>query len=348
MSINMNYSKSSKVPRKKYFGGLVAAMIAPEFASLVGLVILVIVLEVFSGRFFSSGEISGASAITSTIGIIGIGVTILMISGEFDLSVGTTAAFSGIIMAKLITEAGWNSVAALIAGLIAAALIGLINASLTVFLKIPSFIATLGMYFLLGGVNFIITSGYSVDITGHSGVLLSILGGQPRGFPLAAPFIWMILMAIVFATLLGAMTYGNWTFATGSKGGRSAGMVGVPVLRVKIINFIVCSTLSGIAGVMALSQYGSMSSGFSSGYNLIAIVATVLGGTSLLGGRGSVLGTVIGAALLGVLDTGLVLVGAPGTFYTAMIGVILVIAVVLDVRIERLGRVLAISKRGTN
>lgn len=324
--------------------GVVKLFLAPEFGIFLGLLVLVIVFQVLSGQFFSNGEITGATTTASTIGIIGIGVAFLMISGEFDLSVGAVAAFVSIIMAQLITTLSWPPVLALLAALTTGATIGLLNGLFTMWFNIPSFITTLGTYFVMDGINYIITGGFTIDVFGN-GAFYSILGGQPRDLPFGAPFFWMLLMGLIGALVLGNMQYGNWTLASGSKGGAAAHAIGVPIRRVKLINFVVCSTLAGFAGCAALAQYGSTSSGFASNYNLLAIVAAVLGGCSLYGGRGSIIGTIIGACVLGVLETGLVLVGAPGTWYTVIIGGILVLAVIVNVRIDAIGNRLAVGIR---
>lgn len=322
----------------------VKLLLAPEFGIFIGLFILVLIFQGLSGRFFSVGEIGGASTMASTIGVIGVGVAFLMISGEFDLSVGAVAAFVSIIMGDLILKASWSPLPALLVALLCGMAIGLFNGVVTLMFNIPSFITTLGSYFMLNGINYIITGGYTVDVFGH-GITWAILGGQPKGWPVAAPFLWMIVMGIVGMVVLSKTQYGNWVLAAGSKGGGSAKAVGVPVRRVKLINFAMCAFLAGLSGCLALAQYGSASSGFASQYNLLAIVAAVLGGTSLFGGKGSIGGTIVGACVLGVLDTGLVLVGAPGTWYTVFIGGILILAVIANVRLDRFGNLLAIGSR---
>ncbi len=318
-------------------------LIQPEFGIFVGLVVLMIILQGVSHHFFSGGEISGASTVASTIGLIGIGVTFLMTSGEFDLSVGTVAAFDGIIMADLVHR-GLPPLLALLLALLCASAIGAFNGLVTIRFKIPSFITTLGTYFMVDGINYIVTGGYTVDVFGH-GVVWRLLGDQPKGWPVAAPFVWLVILAVVAMVTLNHTRYGNWLQAAGSRGGASASAVGVPVKRVKLMNFLLCALLSGLAGCLSLAQNGSISGGFEQQLNLVVIVAAVLGGTSLFGGKGSVLGTFIGACVLGVLDTGLVLVGVPGTWYTVAIGAILIVAVVVNVRLEGLGNNLAIIRQ---
>lgn len=319
-------------------------LLAPQFGILVGLALLVVVFQLLSGNFFTQGELGGASTIAATIGIIGVGVTMLMISGEFDLSVGAVAAFVSIIMGDLIVLAHWNGLLAFLVAMACGAAIGAINGLITLQFKLPSFITTLGTYFVFDGLNYIITGGNTVDVFSQA-TLFDVLGGQPRGSPFAAPFFWMLGLGLLSTVVLSNTQFGNWILAAGSRGGTAARAIGVPVNRVKLINFILCSSLAGFAGITAFAQYGSTSGDLAFHYNLIAILASVLGGTSLFGGRGATYGTMIGACVLGVLNTGLVLVGVPGTWYTVIIGLILVGAVILNIRLERIGRLLAIGAR---
>jgi simple sugar transport system permease protein len=134
--------------------------------------------------------------------------------------------------------------------------------------------------------------------------------------------------------VLARTSYGNWTYASGGRAGVARAM-GVPARYVKLGNFVLCSFLAGFAGCAQYAQLGIVSSGFGENYNLISIVAAVLGGASLFGVIGSIPGTVIGALILGVLETGLVLIGAPSSWYTSFIGVILIVAVIANSRLSR-------------
>jgi simple sugar transport system permease protein len=306
-------------------------------------VALVVIFQVDSGGLFLSvANISGTTTDIALVGIIAIGVAMLLISGQFDLSVGDTATFVPIVVGKLIADSHVNSVLALLCGLGLAALIGLINGLITVYLHVPSFITTLGMYFVLDGINFIITSGYSVDI--QPSTMTSVLGGNVNS-AIGAPFVWMIGLAVVAGFILHTTQYGGWSFASGSRYGTSARMVGVPVNRIHVTNFVVCAVLAGFSGMVALAEYGSITIGYSSNYNLLAIVASVLGGASLFGGRGSIHGAIIGSTVIGALQTGFVIIGAPSTLYTVVTGIVLILALLVNVRIEAVGRRLVMNRR---
>jgi simple sugar transport system permease protein len=177
------------------------------------------------------------------------------------------------------------------------------------------------------------TGGQQVEFFGNSR-LFSLLGGEIGNSPFYAPILWMLLIAAVFWFVLERTRYGNWTFAAGGRAG-VARAVGVPVASVKIRNFVIAATLAGFAGCTEFGYLGSVASGQGTQMELYAIVVSVLGGTSLFGVTGTILGTVIGALILGTLETGLVLIGAPASFYTSLIGLILIVAVIVNVRLER-------------
>ncbi len=302
-----------------------------ELAVACGLAVIAVVFQLLShGRFFSADEMSGATNIAAAVGTIGIGVAFLMISGEFDLSVSAVYALAPIIVAEL-TAHGWPGGIAFFAAMTGAAAVGLVNGVITVQFRIPSFIATLGTLFILTGLNFLWTAGYALPLSSHAWIF-TILGGSLVSF-FAMPFVWMILIGAGFWWVLERTRYGNWSLASGSRNSAARAM-GVPVARVKMINFIACSALAGLAGCAQFAQLGVVSSGYGQNYNLLAIVAAVLGGTSLYGITGSVAGTVIGALILGTLETGLVLVGAPSSWYTSFVGVVLVLTVVFNTRFE--------------
>jgi simple sugar transport system permease protein len=336
--------RSSLAPRRlPLAAGLGRIFHERAFGAIAGLLILAVTFEVMSGHFFSAGEARGLSLLAAQIGIVAIGVAFLMVSGEFDLSVASVFAFTPIVMGLLITDAGWPDIVAFTVALVIATAIGTAHGLIVTRLSVPSFITTLATLFVLEGTNYTITGGHPVGYFEET-PLTNVLGGSILDTPFSAPFAWFLLLGTVFWFLLGRTQYGNWTSAAGGKIG-VARTLGVPVHWVKTGNFAICSLLAGFAGTTAFAQLGSVDPGFGEDLHLLAIVAAVLGGTSLFGVQGSIVGTVFGALILGALATGLILVGAPGSIYTALIGVILLIAVLfngnlkqLSVRLARAGQ----------
>lgn len=312
---------------------------ARAFGAIAAIVILGAVFQGMSGKFLTSSELAGIFTVAAPLGITGVGVALLMIAGEFDLSVGSMFAMTPIVMGELMTKANWNLWSAFFVSLLLPLVFGVLHGLITTKTGIPSFITTLGSYFLLDGAAFVVTGGYPVEYTQHA-TLFSLLGGSFGSSGFSAPVLWMAGFAILFAIVLNVTRFGNWTFAAGGRAGIGRAL-GVPIARVKTVNFCICSLLAGFAGCAAFANVGSAAPGSGSTNNLLAIVAAVLGGTSLFGIEGSIIGTMFGAVILGVLDTGLVLVGAPGNLYEAMIGAILIVAVLVNVRLNRLGALLA-------
>lgn len=322
-------------PRRRSSMALPIRLIqARAFGSAVVIVVLGIIFQAMSGVFISTDEIAGIFVVASSLGIMSVGVAFLMISGEFDLSVGSMFAFTPIVMGELISKS-WNPWPAFFVAMLIPLGFGLMHGLITTRFGIPSFITTLGSYFLLDGVSYIVTGGQPVLYTNHV-FIFSLFGGSLGFAGLTAPVVWMVVMTGLLAAVLNLTPFGNWTFAAGGRVGVGRAL-GVPTARVKTINFCICALLAGFAGVTSFASVGSAAPGSGSTLNLIALVAAVLGGTSLFGIEGSIVGTMFGAIIIGELETGLVLVGAPGELYEAMIGGILIVAVLVNLRLRGLG-----------
>jgi simple sugar transport system permease protein len=306
-----------------------------EFGPVVGLLVTVAIFNVLSPHFWAANDLTAISTVASTVGIVAVGVTMLMISGEFDLSVGQLYAFAAIVWGTLFVTLHVNEWIALGAAMLVAAGVGLVNGWVTIRFRIPSFITTLGMYFVLQGLNNLLISGNQLTaFEDHPS--MTLLGAEIGTTPFYMPLLWLGVAAAVAWVVLTRTRYGNWTFATGGKVGPARAM-GVPVERVKRINFVVTSLLAGIAGCMQFSYLRGVTQAQGDKYELLAITAAVVGGTSLFGGSGTIIGTVIGAILLATIEIGLVLVGAPGSFYVTFIGLMLVVVVISNVRLRRFG-----------
>lgn len=306
-----------------------------ELAPAVGLIAVALFFTIQTANFWSPQTMTAISTIASTVGIVAIGVTVLMISGEFDLSVGQNFAFTPIIWAILFVTNDMNEWVALFIALGIAASVGVVNGLVATTFGIPSFITTLGMFFVLQGLNNLLISGHQLIMFDPSAAM-TLLGARIGTTPFYMPLLWMFVFAVVFWIVMSRTPYGNWTLATGGKVGPAKAM-GVPTQRVKRINFVICSTLAGLAGCMQFAYLRGVTQAQGENYELLAITAAVLGGTSLFGGAGTVWGSVLGAFLLASIQLGLVLIGVPGSFYVTFIGVMLVIVVIANVRLGRLG-----------
>ena len=289
---------------------------------------------VSGGRFFTFFELSAVAALSASLGVVAVGVTILMISGEFDLSVSQTFALAPIVMGTLVQDYSWGAGSALLIAILVVMTVGLVNGLITTMAGIPSFIVTLGMMFAITTVNRTLIGGFGPDLYQHEAILLSLMGDDIPGTPLSAPLVWMLAVAGIMWFVLEWTPYGNWARASGDHGGRVARAMGVPVRRVKVVNFVICAGLAGFAGCLQLADSGSASVNSGQNYNLLAIVAVVIGGTSLFGVQGTVVGTVLGTLLLNTLKSGLILIGTQGQYYPGLLGALLVGAAIINARME--------------
>lgn len=303
----------------------------PEFGVILAFSTIFIVFSVLAPKFITLRNLTGVFTIVSELGIMTIGVAFLMIAGEFDLSVSSVYALSGFLFVTLANS--FNSVLALIITLVAAACIGFLNGTITLRAGIPSFITTLGTMMFLRGIMLAVTGGRSVVYNGDLIVPTMLTRFIGRGF--RPSHIWFLALALFFSLILTRTRYGNWVFATGGKK-EVARAMGVNVNRVKVVNFMISSVMAGLAGCIVINRFGVANASFGMGMELEAIASAVIGGTFLMGGYGTIIGAFFGAFLMGMMRTGLVMVGAPAYWYQAFVGAILVIAATINIKLRRL------------
>jgi simple sugar transport system permease protein len=305
-----------------------------EFGPLVGLGVLILIFGTMSSHLWSRQQLNGITSLSASIGIVAVGVTFLMISGEFDLSVGAVFAISGVLFGKMISGYGLNPWLAFPAMLAIAGGIGLVNGLVTTRFGIPSFITTLATLLVVGGIDLVISGGNTILYFGNN-PLMNALGGTIPHTTLEYRVLWFIGLTALLWFVLERTAYGNWSSSSGGRAGVARAM-GVRTRRVKTTNFVICSCCAALSGMLQFASYGAASAQDGQDYELLAIVAAVIGGTSLFGVTGTIIGTFIGALILGMLQAGLILVGVPGDWYEPLIGVILVVAVIVNVRLSRL------------
>lgn len=264
------------------------------------------------------------------LGIVAIGMTMLIISGEFDLSVGSTFALSPFIMAILTGRAAWNPVPALAVCIISGVFIGLVNGTITTKIGIPSFITTLGTMMAWRGAVLLLSAGFPEAFSRDLPVA-RFFAGKIGYFPVQ--FIWFILFALIIWVVLENTRFGNWTYVTG--GNRNAAVaMGIPVDMVKITNFMVLGGLTALAGSIQMFRMGSAYSIAGQGMELQAIGATVIGGTMLSGGSGTIIGTIMGTFIIFSVENIIVLSGAPAFWFRTFVGVIVIVAVSAHILIQ--------------
>ncbi|MDR7435950.1 MAG: ABC transporter permease [Armatimonadota bacterium] len=307
------------------------ALGAREVGVLIALVAVIGVFSVLNRNFLTVDTFGDILTQAAELGIAAVGVTFLMIAGEFDLSVGSNFAVAGVMLALLTTRLGWSPFLSIPLVLAAATSVGFLNGVITLGTRIPSFITTLGTMMFWRGIALAITGGWPIYVLGSSR-MLDLLGGMAIYQTVRISALWWLIITLIFWLLLVRTPYGNWTFATGGKP-EAARALGVPVGRVKLTNFALAGMLAGFAGFTQFGRMGSMSPVWGDGLPLEAIAAAVIGGTSLMGGAGTILGTVLGAITMASIRVGLIMVGAPSYWYTAFLGAVIVVAVILNVRL---------------
>jgi ribose transport system permease protein len=317
------------------FAGLLAALLRIREISVLGAALILFVgLSVATPLFFQLDNLLLVARQISIVTIIAIGMTFLFISREIDLSVGSLYGFLVVFLATLIAEVGLNPWLAMLITVIIGGCIGLFNGLVTTRIGIPSFIITLGMLSILRGAALLLSGGWPILIklpAEHS--FLNITAGQV-GDVVPTQILWMVGLLLIAGFILGKTRFGAHVYATG--GNEEAAMfTGIPTKRVKTLCFVMTGALCGIAAALLLGQ---VKSGFpltGQGHELDVIAAVVIGGTPLFGGAGSILGTLLGAAITGMITNGLVLLGASAYFEPVAKGSIIVIAVVVDTYIRR-------------
>ncbi len=317
-----------KKDRQKVKRLLKIYMEKPELAALVLLVLLIAVFQIQSdGIFLNANNLRGILGILPEIGLMVVGVTILMICGEFDLSVGSVFALMPMVMAVLLAD-GLPFIFAFLIGTAVAAMIGFINGYLTIKFSIPSFITTLGMLFIARSLTIVVSGGFPPLLPNELPTWLFTAFVGP-GDIFRMSFRWFAAVVILMSLLMNRTNFGNWVRATGGFLPAAQAM-GIPTARVKIACFMLCSMLAGFAGMIQVLRLGSPLPSIGEGWELQAVAAAVIGGTALAGGVGTIIGGVIGAVLIRVIDNGLVLSQVDANWFKFAIGFLTIFAVVAN------------------
>jgi simple sugar transport system permease protein len=318
--------------------GLARLLISkPEFGPLVLLLVMLVVFTLINPAFLSITNIGNALTFTVELGLIALAMTLLMTAGEFDLSVGSVFGFAPVVMWGFFNAGILPLPAAFALALLIALFIGLVSGLFVTKLGIPSFLVTLGMLLVVRGAALWITSGFP-QRTWDAGDqwLAQVLVGDfyIGGLRVYMSLIWFILLAIIFHYLLTRTRFGNWIQATGGNPGAARNR-GVPIQRVKIILFMLSAVMAAFAGIISSIRVSAANPNSGTGYELEVIAMVVIGGTVLTGGRGTIIGTVLGVLILRLMRNGIVLIGVPGLAYNIFIGAIILGMMALHAGLER-------------
>jgi len=322
---NLNMTKSGKLTQT-----LRALTAYREFTLVLVLFVITLVMTSISDVFLTRANIEAILLGLSVEATIAIGMVILLISGGLDLSVGSILAFTGVVAGLALTVLKLPAPVAVLLGLLAALLIGLVNGLLVSKLMINPFIATLGMQITVRGLTLVLASGKAVLNLPRSFTVI----GQGRLFGIQYPIYIMLILVVIIDILMRNSRFFRQVYYIGGNE-KAARLSGINVDWVKVFNYCLVAVLAGVAGIMITGRFGSSSLTVGSGVELRVITAAIIGGASLSGGEGSVLGAFLGALFMGVLANALNLLGVDVYWQNFVTGFILIIAVVVDVLNER-------------
>lgn len=298
-----------------------------EVGVIAALLLIVAIFYLMEPAFLSERNVRAILNVTSFVGIIAVGQTILLVSGEFDLSVGSVAGLSAVVAGKLMTVLALPVPMAILGGACVGALAGLVNGIVVVKFRIPAFIQTLGMLFIGQGMIQVVTGGYPVYPLPE---VVEQIGMSTLAFGLGWSFFFFVVAALAADFILRRTVLGRNLYATGGNP-EVARLVGINTTVYKIGAFVTIGVLSAIAGMFVMADLQSGTTSIGSGWELVVIAGVVVGGVSLFGGAGTIAGGVVGILMLKVVQSGLVVIGVNSNWQQIAVGVIMVLAVGLDI-----------------
>lgn len=333
----------------------------PEFGSIAGTVLVFVLFGIFagdSGMFNLDGVMSWAQ-VAGYLGILAIGACVLMIAGEFDLSIGSMVGFAGMMVAVPASFLGWPVWASVLFAFAGCIALGWLNGYLVVRTRLPSFIVTLAFMFILRGLTLVLSTHFSNStiVSGvgerlgadpvisalfqgntfhglfawlaHAGLVDALPNGEPVVDGLPKVLLWWLALAVSAGFMLSRTRFGNWVFIVGGDN-NTAKNAGIPVNRVKISLFVFTAFCACLFGVLQVADVGSAAADRGLQKEFEAIIAAVIGGTLLTGGYGSVLGACFGALIFGVVQVGISFTSIDSDWYRVFLGTMLLLAVLFN------------------
>jgi len=310
---------------------------SPSAGPVITFVGVFVLFSIFVPNFLTMRSITGIINAATLTGVITVGVTLLMIAGEFDLSVGAIMAIGAFIFGAG-TMAGMNPALAVVLALAASAILGAINGYILILTGIPSFIVTLGTQYLYRGALYVLSTGIMLQTVADVPIYdvfngrMAFIADAIRGANFRTSIFWLLGVVLLVQFLLVRTRFGNHVFAAGGAK-LAARATGVSITRTKLACFIISGVLAGLAGIMLFSQFKTAKIATGAGEELNAIAAAVVGGTLLTGGSGSILGALLGVLTISMLRTGVVLLNLPfipADNFVAVVGVTIVLAAIFN------------------
>jgi simple sugar transport system permease protein len=308
-------------------------LLRPEPAALVAFILLTVIFSIGSPIFFTTETFVSVMSVASELGIVAIGMTLLMIGGHFDLSVGAVLGLSSWFTVTLMNQYGVPAPLAFAGALVLAGCLGFVNGFIVIKARINAFVVTLGTMLLYRGSLIALTGGFPITVPIPLEVKWIVAGANlPGGFQMS--LVWFLLIVASATVLLLRTRLGNWIQAAGQNP-NAARNLGVPVDRITILLFVQCSVLAGVTGCIQVARFATVDATRGQGVELQAIAVTVIGGTLLTGGYGSAIGTALGAVVFAMIGIGLVLNRVPGYYYMIIQGAIVIAAVSMNTLVTK-------------
>lgn len=298
---------------------------AREAGIFLVVVVIMVILSIATPNFATASNLAIVARIIALNSIIAMGMTMVILLGGIDLSVGSVVALTSVVVGYVLVKLQLPIWASILAGLGVGALVGLINGTLVIRTGVAPFIITLGMMGLARGFALVITKGST--ISGLPPTYLALGQGYLGLVPY--PVIIMLILAVVIHITLSRTTFGRRIYFIGSNED-AATLSGINVRRIKVIVFTICSTLAATEAIIETARMSTAQPASGVGYELTAIGAVIIGGASMMGGEGTILGTILGATLLGLITNGLILLGVSAYWQQVFSGAIIILAVALD------------------
>jgi simple sugar transport system permease protein len=298
----------------------------PEFGALIS---ILLVFALFSGLAGSQGFLTLSGTlnyvqVAAELGIMVVPITLLMMAGEFDLTVGSVVGAASVILAYLTTVQQWTPWLAVVVTLISCAALGFLNGFVVVKTRLPAFVVTLAGLFAIRGAAIALTLQIAgntlIENVPRTGTIQSLFAGRVGTFPVS--IVWWLALVAIAVYVLANTRFGNWIVGTGG-GGETARRLGVPTSRVKIALFVMTATSAAIVGIIQTFTFGSGDSNRGVGFEFETIAAAVIGGTLLSGGFGSAIGAALGALVFGMISQGLYFTSIDGNWFSFILGLML-------------------------
>ena len=302
-----------------------------DFVVLVAAVLIAVFFSALTPVFLTSYNLFNILRQTAELGIIAMAMTILIVGGEFDLSVGAIYAVTGVVAGVLASRVGVDIWLAAAAGILSALALGALNAVLIASTRINSFIATLATMMVYRGIAMVLSQGQPISF--RLDFFMDLFGRAELFGVLPVPVVWFAAWGVFAYVLLHRTTFGVRVFATGDNR-EAAELAGIKTARVKSIAFLITALASGLAALISLSFLKTVTPTQGTGLELEAIAAAVIGGTAMSGGVGSILGTFLGTFIMAEVRTGLVLLGTDAYVQDAFVGLVIALAVIVNVKLS--------------